>query len=107
MPAFWFLILVPMIVIVARWWERKESRRRQPSIIEIELGQMRFEVLKGQLLTIEMKHPRFLRYGHLKIVPLMGEPIVLSIGSNGNFVSARNLLAQFAPSRVKMVEHFT
>jgi len=100
----WLLILTIVIVIVARLWERRESRRKWPSIDQVERGQFRFEVRKGQLLMIELKAPRILRYGHVKIVPLIGEPIVLSIASNNHFVTARNILAKFEPSRTRIAE---
>jgi hypothetical protein len=97
----WLLIITVLIVIVARLWERKASRERRPSISQIERGPFQFEVRKGQLLMIELKPPRTLRYGHIKIVPRMGEPIVLSIASNRHFVTVRNILAEFEPSRIR------
>ncbi len=54
---------------------------------------------------IELKPARILRYGHVKIVPLIGEPIVLSIASNSHFVTVRNILAEFEPSRIRVAEH--
>ncbi len=101
----WLLIITVLIVIVARVSERQTSRKKWPSIGQVERGQFQFEVRRGQLLMIELKAPRILRYGHVKIVPLMGEPIVLSIASKGHFVTVRNVLAEFEPSRIRVAEH--
>lgn len=97
------LLAVP-VVIVSRLSERRASRQKWPSISQVESGQRRFEVKRGQLFSIQLAAPRALRSGYAKIVPVTGDPIVLSIARNKNFMAARTVLYAFDPARVNLDE---
>lgn len=100
----WLLILTVVIVIAARLYERTTSRRKWPSVGQVQMGQRRFEVEKGELLSIEMKPPQRLHRGYAKITPLTGDSVVLSIARNKNFAAARNIFDLFDSTRVTIAD---
>ncbi len=95
------ILLGIAIIIGVLLLRRRAFRRKWPTIIEVEIGQRRFEARRGQGLNIELKKPRRLAYGYVMVASLMGESIDLRISGRKNFKIARNLLVAFEPARVK------
>ncbi len=94
------LAIVGIVAIVSV--KRRRSRKKWPSMKDVEEGVRLFEAKKGQVLTIELKQPGRLRRGYVTITPLSNEPYNLKIAGKKTFRVASNLMMQFEPNRVKV-----
>jgi len=82
--------------------KKGRSRKKWPSMKDVEEGVRLFEVKKGQVLNIELKQPGRLRRGYVRITPLSNEPYNLKIAGKKTFRVASNLMMGFEPNRVKV-----
>ena len=71
------LAIVGIVAIVSV--KRRRSRKKWPSMKDVEEGVRLFEAKKGQVLTIELKQPGRWRRGYVKITPLSNEAYILKI----------------------------
>src|SRR6266705_151424 len=94
------LAIIGIVAIVSV--KKRRSRKKWPSMKDIEEGVRLFEAKKGQVLTIELKQPGRLRRGYVRITPLSNEPYNLKIAGKKAFRVASSLMMQFEPSRVKV-----
>jgi hypothetical protein len=96
------ILLAIATIIALLLLKRKSFRRKWPSVEHVERGHRQFEVKRGQALSIELKRPGRLRSGHVVITSLSNEPFDLKILGERVFKVARNLMARFDASRVKV-----
>jgi len=102
-PAIAIAIILAIIGIVAIVSVKKRrSRKKWPSMKDVEEGVRLFEAKKGQVLTIELKQPGRLRRGYVRITPLSNEAFIVKIAGKKAFRVASNLMMGFEPSRVKV-----
>ena len=94
------LAIVGIVGIVSV--KRRRSRKKWPSMEEVEEGVRLFEGKKGQVLTIELKQPGRLRRGYVRITPLSNEPYSLKIAGKKAFRVASSLMMQFEPDRFRV-----
>ncbi len=94
------LAIVGIVAIVSV--KKRRSRKKWPSMKDVEEGVRLFEVKKGQVLNIELKQHGRLRRGYVRITPLSNEAYILKITGKKAFRVARNLTMQFEPNRVKV-----
>ena len=94
------LAIVGIVAIVSV--KKRRSRKKWPSMKDVEEGVRLFEAKKGQVLTIELKQPGRLRRGYVRITPLSNEAFSLKIAGKKAFRVANNLMMGFEPGRVKV-----
>ena len=94
------LAIIGIIAIVSV--KRRRSRKKWPSLKDVEEGVRLFEAKKGQVLTIELKQPGRLRRGYVRITPLSNEPYSLKIAGKKAFRVASSLMMQFEPDRFRV-----
>ncbi|OLE59987.1 MAG: hypothetical protein AUG17_00430 [Crenarchaeota archaeon 13_1_20CM_2_53_14] len=94
------LAIVGIVAIVSV--KRRRSRKKWPSMKDVEEGVRLFEAKKGQVLTIELKQPGRWRRGYVKITPLSNEAYILKITGKKAFRVASNLMMGFEPDRFRV-----
>ena len=94
------LVVGVVATISAASVKRRRSRRKWPSMKDIEVGIRLFEVKKWQVVSIELKRPGRLRRGYLKVTSLSNEEVNLKIAGKKVYRAASNLMMQFEPKRV-------
>ena len=72
--------------------KKRRSRKKWPSMKDVEEGVRLFEAKKGQVLTIELKQPGRLRRGYVRITPLSNEPYNVKIAGKKDFRVASSLM---------------
>jgi len=94
------LAIVGIVAIVSV--KKRRSRKKWPSMKDVEEGVRLFEAKKGQVLAIELKQPGRLRRGYVRITPLSNEAYSVKIAGKKAFRVATSLMMQFEPARFRV-----
>jgi len=94
------LAIIGIVAIVSV--KKRRSRKKWPSMKDVEEGVRLFEAKKGQVLAIELKQPGRLRRGYVRITPLSNEAYSVKIAGKKAFRVATSLMMQFEPARFRV-----
>jgi hypothetical protein len=78
--------------------KRRRSRKKWPSMKDIDEGIRLFEVKKWQVVSIELKRPGRLRRGYVRITSLSNDVCTLKIVGGKVYRVASSLMMRFDPS---------
>jgi hypothetical protein len=103
MVAIIILLLIAAIItfVVVQRRRYRRSRRKWPSIKEVEEGIRYYEVRKNQVVSIDLRRPATFRSGYVRIRSFSDE-INLKIAGKRVFNVASNLMTRFEPNRVRV-----